>query len=189
MTQKPIKATLDSSDDSVKTQKPILIQLDDIPMPTDADAGKVLGVDEDGKYALTEGGGGGGGGKLYRHRISLGGETGFTNYNLILIFDYPKETAFTFNELFTLVKGASHSASHVSAFRLFGICQVTVNNISYLIPNPLLVTHVMYNNRIYLIGQGITNIGDGTSAPTSRYCTVNDEMYFTAIGDRVVDIF
>jgi len=59
MTQKPIKATLDSSDDSVKTQKPILIQLDDIPTPTDADAGKVLGVDDEGKYALTEGGGGG----------------------------------------------------------------------------------------------------------------------------------
>lgn len=59
-TQKPIKATLDSSDDSVKTQKPILIQLEDIPQPTDADAGKVLGVDEEGKYALTEGGGGGG---------------------------------------------------------------------------------------------------------------------------------
>lgn len=58
MTDKPIKATLDSSDDSVKTQKPILIQLDDIPTPTDADAGKVLGVDEDGAYALTEGSGG-----------------------------------------------------------------------------------------------------------------------------------
>lgn len=58
-TQKPIKATLDSSDDSVKTQKPILIQLDDIPTPTDADAGKVLGVDDEGKYELTEGGGGG----------------------------------------------------------------------------------------------------------------------------------
>lgn len=57
MTDKPIKATLDSSDDSVKTQKPILIQLDDIPTPTDADVGKVLGVDEDGAYALTEGGG------------------------------------------------------------------------------------------------------------------------------------
>lgn len=60
MTDKPIKATLDSSDDSVKTQKPILIQLDDIPTPTDADAGKVLGVDEDGKYELVQGGGGGG---------------------------------------------------------------------------------------------------------------------------------
>lgn len=59
MTDKPIKATLDSLDDSVKTQKPILIQLDDIPTPTDADAGKVLGVDDEGKYALTEGGGGG----------------------------------------------------------------------------------------------------------------------------------
>lgn len=59
MTDKPIKATLDSSDDSVKTQKPILIQLDDIPTPTDADAGKVLGVDEDGKYELVQGGGGG----------------------------------------------------------------------------------------------------------------------------------
>lgn len=58
MTDKPIKATLDSSDDSVKTQKPILIQLDDIPTPTDADAGKVLGVDEDGKYELVQGGGG-----------------------------------------------------------------------------------------------------------------------------------
>lgn len=59
-TQKPIKATLDSSDDSVKTQKPILIQLDDIPTPEVEDAGKVLGVDEEGKYALVEGGGGGG---------------------------------------------------------------------------------------------------------------------------------
>lgn len=55
MTDKPIKATLDNTDDSVKTQKPILIQLDDIPTPTDADAGKVLGVDDEGKYALTEG--------------------------------------------------------------------------------------------------------------------------------------
>lgn len=53
MTQKPIKATLDNSDDSVKTQKPILIQLDDIPTPTEDDAGKLLGVDEEGKYALT----------------------------------------------------------------------------------------------------------------------------------------
>lgn len=58
-TQKPIKATLDNSSDECKTQKPILIQLEDIPQPTDADAGKVLGVDEEGKYALTEGGGGG----------------------------------------------------------------------------------------------------------------------------------
>lgn len=60
MTQKPIKATLDNTSDECKTQKPILIQLEDIPQPTDADAGKVLGVDEEGKYALTEGGGGGG---------------------------------------------------------------------------------------------------------------------------------
>lgn len=52
MTQKPIKATLDSSDDAVKTQKPILIQLDDIPTPEVGDAGKVLGVDEEGKFAL-----------------------------------------------------------------------------------------------------------------------------------------
>lgn len=58
MTQKPIKATLDSSDDLVKTQKPILIQLDDIPTPEVGDAGKVLGVDDEGKYELTEGGGG-----------------------------------------------------------------------------------------------------------------------------------
>lgn len=64
MTDKPIKATLDSSDDSVKTQKPILIQLDDIPTPTDADAGKVLGVDEDGKYELVTGSS-----ELYQHII------------------------------------------------------------------------------------------------------------------------
>lgn len=57
-TQKPIKATLDNtSDDSVKTQKPILIQLDDIPTPTEDDNGKILGVDE-GKYTLVQGGGG-----------------------------------------------------------------------------------------------------------------------------------
>lgn len=57
MTEKPIKATLDNSTDECKTQKPILIQLEDIPQPTDADAGKVLGVNNDGDYELVQGGG------------------------------------------------------------------------------------------------------------------------------------
>ena len=66
MTQKPIKATLDNTSDECKTQKPILVQLEDIPQPTDADAGKVLGVDSDGKYELTEGAS-----KIYQHTIRL----------------------------------------------------------------------------------------------------------------------
>lgn len=54
-TQKPIKATLDNTDDSCKTQKPILIQLDEIPTPEAGDAGKALFVNaaEDG-YELGE---------------------------------------------------------------------------------------------------------------------------------------
>ena len=66
MTDKPIKATLDSSDDSVKTQKPILIQLEDIPQPTADDVGKILSVDNDKKYALIENNGIT---NLYQHQL------------------------------------------------------------------------------------------------------------------------
>ena len=92
MTDKPIKATLDSSDDSVKTQKPILIQLDDIPTPTDADAGKVLGVDDEGKYELTEGGGG----SLYMHNVQVGSK-------LVIPLIVDKAEPFTFPEFVAIL--------------------------------------------------------------------------------------
>lgn len=102
MTDKPIKATLDSSDDSVKTQKPILIQLDDIPTPTSEDAGKVLGVDAEGSYALTEGGGGGS--TLYGHQIGFYYNTsGYVCFvNLLIISE--SDTPFTYTTLSAYLK-------------------------------------------------------------------------------------
>lgn len=95
MTQKPIKATLDNSDDSIKTQKPILIQLDDIPTPTSDDAGKILGVDNEGKYALTEGGGGE---KYYEHIIT-GTDTQGGSVNALVNVVTKSPTPWTLNDL------------------------------------------------------------------------------------------
>ena len=52
-----------------------------IPAPAVADAGKVLGVDEDGDYALVEGGGGGKGG-LNLHLETVGTEATYKIANL-----------------------------------------------------------------------------------------------------------
>lgn len=60
---------------------------DSIPTPAVADSGKVLGVDEEGKYALTDAGGGGGGGAVYiTETISGNAHTLSKNYNEIMAY-------------------------------------------------------------------------------------------------------
>lgn len=155
-----------------------------VPAVTAADAGKFLGVTEDGKIAPVEGGSE----QLYIHAINITSSANITWLSgPYCIFINTKSTPYTFAEFRDLVATVNTGGADSGyLLRFNGAISLKAFNVPYTIVNPAPTVSEFNTTRLYMAGTGF-NLGDGTTNPTmTAFNTVRSgSEYFTAISDVV----